>query len=87
MSATSLLLRGLIRAYQLTVSPLMPGACRYFPTCSEFARQAIDTHGTAKGSWLAAKRLARCQPWGSWGYDPVPDRHEHSPAPGDTRQV
>ncbi len=87
MSATSLLLRGLIRAYQLIVSPLLPGACRHWPSCSEYARLAIAGHGAARGSWLAVKRLARCHPWGSWGYDPVPGKHHHSPAPGDARQV
>ncbi len=84
---TGLLLRGLIRVYQLTVSPLIPGTCRHWPTCSEYARQAIATHGAAKGSWLATKRLARCQPWGTWGYDPVPDGDQHLPGRGDAPRV
>ena len=73
----------LIAAYQRVVSPYMPGACRYEPTCSHYAQDAIEQHGLLRGSWLATKRLARCQPWGGRGYDPVPDStrvvhtHEH----------
>ena len=66
------LLRGLIRAYQFLVSPVLPPACRYLPTCSEYAVDAILAHGAARGSWLALRRLARCHPWGGSGYDPVP---------------
>ena len=61
-----------IRLYQRAVSPAMPPMCRYLPSCSQYAYEAIDTHGALRGSWLAAKRLARCQPLGSSGYDPVP---------------
>lgn len=61
-----------IRFYQLCISPLMPPACRYVPTCSNYAIQAIRKHGPVKGAWLAAKRLASCGPWGGSGYDPVP---------------
>jgi uncharacterized protein len=67
-----LLLHGLIRSYQLLVSPLLPAACRYLPTCSEYAQEAIERHGVLAGSWLALCRLARCHPWGGSGYDPVP---------------
>ena len=68
----NVLLRGLIRAYQLAVSPLLPPSCRYLPSCSEYAAEAIAVHGAARGSWLALKRLLRCHPWGGSGYDPVP---------------
>ncbi len=62
----------LIRAYQLCVSPFMAPACRFTPTCSHYAREAISRHGACKGTWLALKRLARCHPFGGSGYDPVP---------------
>jgi len=62
-----------IRAYQAGVSPLLPASCRFTPTCSEYARQAVESHGAARGSWLAAKRVARCHPFGGRGLDPVPD--------------
>ena len=63
---------GLIRAYQAGISPLLPGTCRYTPSCSEYAVRAIGEHGAARGAWLAIRRLARCQPFGGSGYDPVP---------------
>ena len=62
----------LVRAYQAGISPLLPGTCRYTPTCSEYARVAIERYGPARGCWLAAKRLARCHPLGGMGLDPVP---------------
>jgi putative membrane protein insertion efficiency factor len=68
----SILLRGLIRLYQLFVSPLLLPSCRYLPSCSEYAAEAIATHGAVKGGALAARRLLRCHPWGGSGYDPVP---------------
>lgn len=61
-----------IRFYQLYVSPLLPPACRYTPTCSQYAIEAIQKHGALKGLWLAVRRLLRCNPWGGSGYDPVP---------------
>ena len=61
----------LIRLYQATLSPHFAGSCRHLPSCSEFAREAIERHG-ARGIWLALKRLSRCRPFGSHGYDPVP---------------
>jgi len=61
-----------IRAYQAGFSPLLPASCRYTPTCSEYARLAIEKHGAARGSWLAMKRIGRCHPFGGRGYDPVP---------------
>ena len=68
-------LRGLIRAYQLVLAPLWPGACRYEPNCSEYALLAVDRFGALKGSCLAGQRILRCHPWGAFGFDPVPDRH------------
>ncbi len=69
-------LRGAIRAYQLTLSPLIGRHCRYLPTCSAYAMDAVETHGAIKGAWLAVKRVGRCHPWGGSGYDPVPGAHE-----------
>ncbi len=59
--------------YQGAISPFFPSACRYSPTCSEYAKQAIMKHGIFKGFWLGIKRISRCHPWGGSGYDPVPD--------------
>jgi len=70
------LLTGLIRFYQMAISPWLPAACRYQPTCSAYAREAIETHGAFYGSWLGLRRLLRCHPWGGHGYDPVPRRVE-----------
>lgn len=58
--------------YRYCISPLTPASCRYVPTCSEYAIQAIRKYGPLKGVWLATKRILRCHPWGSSGYDPVP---------------
>lgn len=58
--------------YKYSISPMLPPSCRYTPTCSEYAIEAIKKHGPFKGMWLAIKRLARCNPWGGHGYDPVP---------------
>ncbi|MGI8547444.1 MAG: membrane protein insertion efficiency factor YidD [Gemmatimonadaceae bacterium] len=66
------LLRAPIRFYQLAISPMMPPACRYFPTCSNYALHAIDKHGALKGGWLATRRILRCNPFRPGGYDPVP---------------
>ena len=68
----STLLRGLIRAYQLTLSPLLGPRCRFYPSCSQYALEAVGQHGALRGSWLALRRLARCHPWHAGGYDPVP---------------
>ena len=62
----------LIRLYQLTLSPWLGLQCRYEPTCSKYAAEALEKHGVRRGVWLAAKRLGRCHPWGRSGYDPVP---------------
>lgn len=63
---------GVIRLYQVLVSPALPNACRYEPSCSRYAAESITRYGALKGSWLAMKRLARCHPFGGHGYDPVP---------------
>jgi len=61
-----------IRAYQLTLSRIMPPSCRFTPSCSAYAITALERHGPVKGGWLATKRICRCHPWGPSGYDPVP---------------
>lgn len=61
-----------IRFYKQFISPFTPPSCRFTPTCSTYAMQAIKRHGPFKGTWLAIKRIARCNPWGGSGYDPVP---------------
>lgn len=65
-------LMGLVRLYQAGISPILPGACRFKPTCSNYALAAIERFGPWKGSWLALRRIGRCHPFGSYGYDPVP---------------
>ncbi len=62
----------LVRLYQATISPLLPNACRYAPSCSHYAYTALERHGLIRGGWLTLQRLTRCQPWGGSGYDPVP---------------
>jgi putative membrane protein insertion efficiency factor len=62
-----------IRFYQTAISPFTPPSCRYTPTCSAYAAEAIGRHGSIKGSWLALRRLLRCHPFGGRGYDPVPE--------------
>ncbi|HEY3884384.1 MAG TPA: membrane protein insertion efficiency factor YidD [Vicinamibacterales bacterium] len=69
---TAKLLLWLIRAYQLLLSPYLGGCCRFTPSCSAYAAEAIYRHGAGRGSWLAIRRLARCHPFGRWGFDPVP---------------
>lgn len=70
---------GLLKAYRLVISPLYGNVCRYYPSCSAYALTAVQQHGAARGSWLAARRLLRCHPWARGGYDPVPgtERHDH----------
>lgn len=68
-----LLTRGALRGYKLLISPLIGPRCRHLPTCSEYAEEALCRHGFAKGGWLSLKRMGRCHPWGSSGYDPVPE--------------
>ena len=63
----------LVRIYQVLISPLLPSTCRYQPTCSHYTIEALQKHGLFKGTWLAAKRIGSCHPWGGSGYDPVPE--------------
>ncbi len=63
-----------VKVYQYTISPLFPASCRHVPTCSEYTIQALRIHGLLKGGWLAMKRILRCHPWGTYGYDPVPPK-------------
>jgi uncharacterized protein len=65
----------LIRLYQLTLSSIMGRNCRFLPTCSDYARQAIEIHGAWDGGKLATKRICKCHPWGGEGFDPVPPKH------------
>jgi uncharacterized protein len=61
-----------VRGYQVSLGQLLPASCRYFPSCSAYAIEAIEKHGAARGAWLAVKRIARCHPFRPGGYDPVP---------------
>jgi putative membrane protein insertion efficiency factor len=61
----------ILRCYKLMVSPFLPSACRYYPSCSEYMRQAVEKHGVARGLWMGAKRLLRCHPFHAGGLDPV----------------
>ena len=63
----------LVRLYRLAISPWLGANCRFDPTCSSYAIEALQVHGILKGTWLAVKRIGRCHPWGGSGYDPVPD--------------
>ena len=69
-----------VRAYRLIFSPWVGSNCRYQPTCSAYALEALHIHGGLRGSWLAAKRIARCHPFGGDGYDPVPGHEDHDNA-------
>jgi hypothetical protein len=73
------LLVWLLRGYQLMLSPMLGQNCRFYPTCSNYAIEALRTHGAARGSWLAMRRVCRCHPWNEGGVDLVPPpRHKHS---------
>ncbi|MBI1954604.1 MAG: membrane protein insertion efficiency factor YidD [Proteobacteria bacterium] len=71
------LIIALIYSYRFCISPFIPGRCRFVPTCSQYAIHAIEYHGVLKGLWLALKRLCRCHPYGSYGYDPI-SKHSHT---------
>jgi uncharacterized protein len=70
------LLIGLIRVYRLFISPFFPPSCRFQPTCSQYALDAVERFGSIRGSWMAIKRILRCHPFHPGGYDPVPHRHD-----------
>ncbi|MDD6889774.1 MAG: membrane protein insertion efficiency factor YidD [Bacteroidales bacterium] len=70
--AVSLLLSLPIYFYRYCISPMLPASCRFTPTCSQYALEALRKHGPVKGLWLTLRRIARCHPWGGCGYDPVP---------------
>lgn len=69
----ALVLRVLVRAYQMLISPVLPQTCRFYPSCSAYTAEALDRHGPLGGGWLALRRIVRCHPWGGGGVDPVPD--------------
>ena len=75
-------LLGLIRIYQVLLSPFFGQQCRFYPTCSNYAREAIERHGSLKGSWLAVRRIAHCGPWHPGGTDPVPPLDSARRQPG-----
>ena len=74
-----------VRAYRLVLSPWVGHGCHYQPTCSAYALEALEVHGAFKGSWLAARRILSCHPWGGQGYDPVPSRKDGACCGGDHR--
>jgi putative membrane protein insertion efficiency factor len=76
------ILIGLVRFYQLAISPWLPPACRFTPSCSCYAIDALRAHGAMRGAWLAVRRIVRCHPWGGFGYDPVPERHTRAEIAG-----
>jgi putative membrane protein insertion efficiency factor len=65
-----------VRTYQRFLSPALPPACRFTPSCSAYAVTALERYGAVRGTWMALRRLARCHPWNPGGYDPVPDRNQ-----------
>ena len=69
------LVRAAVRGYQLLLRPLLGANCRFYPSCSDYALEAVDRFGAATGTWLAVKRICRCHPYHAGGYDPVPERH------------
>ncbi|MEA3274021.1 MAG: membrane protein insertion efficiency factor YidD [Pseudomonadota bacterium] len=68
----------LIRGYQYLISPLLGSHCRFHPSCSNYAAEAIRVHGSGRGSWLAARRLSKCHPWHPGGFDPVPEKSDET---------
>ncbi len=76
----------MIKVYYWAVSPWLGNRCRYVPSCSEYAMQALDQHGAISGLWLSVKRISRCHPWGGEGYDPVPASKQQSDVKLDTKK-
>ncbi|NND77092.1 MAG: membrane protein insertion efficiency factor YidD [Flavobacteriales bacterium] len=68
---------GFVKIYKAIISPILPSSCRYDPTCSTYMIEAVKEWGALKGTWLGIKRIGRCHPWGSTGYDPVPKKEEN----------
>lgn len=83
MSLLARILWVAVQAYRYTLSPIIGPVCRYEPTCSQYALDALREHGALRGGWLAVRRIARCHPWGGFGYDPVPSR-DSAPHHGHT---
>ena len=83
------ILIGIIRLYRAAISPWTLPSCRYWPTCSAYAIESLETHGAIRGGWLALRRIGRCHPWGGQGVDPVPalSTHEHWTPEGHTERV
>lgn len=69
----------LIKGYRLILSPILGPSCRFQPTCSSYALEALEKHGLIRGTWLTIKRLAKCHPWGDYGIDPVPEKKDEIP--------
>lgn len=82
MTAAARIADGVVRGYQLLIRPLLPPACRFEPSCSQYARQALAGHGFVRGGWMALRRIARCHPFHPGGYDPPP----HSDSAKDLRR-
>lgn len=81
MNPIGLGMRGMIRLYQLLLSPVLPASCRFTPSCSTYAMDAIAEHGPVAGSWLGVKRICRCHPWNDGGFDPVPPANTETGGP------
>jgi len=75
----SAILQGLVRSYRYFLSPLLAPACRFHPSCSAYAEEALQRHGALRGTWLSARRICRCGPWHPGGVDPVPDERPAAP--------
>ena len=85
MNPLAMILRVLVRAYQYSLSSVMAPSCRYQPSCSEYAYQALGRYGAIRGCWLAARRVLRCHPWGGEGLDPVPTAADRCAGHADAR--
>ena len=72
MTAAARGMMALVQLYRFVLRPVLPPTCRFTPSCSEFAMQALARHGAVRGGWLSLRRITRCHPWGGFGYDPVP---------------